>query len=128
VILPARPPGVTEDRKWDFGIWEAARLVAFVDVIVGWPQASTAHIGLLITDGARGGQGFGRMMHGAVVDRLAQHGDIETLRLSIVETNAAIAEPFWRRMGYRATGALKPYAGGTVPSTARVWVRPVPGK
>ncbi|MDO5739069.1 MAG: GNAT family N-acetyltransferase [Ornithinimicrobium sp.] len=51
-------------------VGEGELLVAFADVIVGWPNPSTAHIGLLMTDGARVGRGLGRALHTAVVEKL----------------------------------------------------------
>lgn len=122
-VLAALPPGVERSQKWGRGLWEGNLLVAFADVIVGWPDPSTAHIGLLLTDGAREGQGLGRTLHTAVVEELLELRTVETLRLAIVDTNAAVAEPFWMKMGYSATGEAVPYESGAVSSTARVWVR-----
>lgn len=123
-VLAALPPGVERNQKWDLGVWEGDLLVAFADVIVGWPGPSTAHIGLLMTDGAREGQGLGRMLHTAIVEELLELRTVETLRLSIVDTNATVAEPFWIKMGYSANGEVVSYESGAVSSTARIWVRP----
>ena len=99
--------------------------MAFADVIVGWPDPSSAHIGLLMTDGAREGQGLGRMPHTAIAEELLELRTVETLRLSIVDTNATVAVPFWTKMDYSATGEAVPYESGAVSSTARIWVRPI---
>ena len=123
-VLAALPPGVERVQKWGRGVWDGDLLVAFADVIVGWPDPSTAHIGLVMTDGAREGQGLGRTLHTAVVQELLELRTVETLRLSIVDTNAAVAEPFWIKMGYSATGEAVPYESAAVSSTARIWVRP----
>ncbi len=45
--------------------------------------------------------------------------------LSIVDTNADLAEQFWRKLGYEPTGEASPYKTGGVESTARAWSRPV---
>lgn len=124
-VLTARPPGVSTSQKADLGLWDDDSLVAFADVIVGWPSASVAHIGLLMTDGARQGEGLGRRMHDAVVDWVRGATEVEVLRLSIVDANADVAEPFWAKLGYQPTGEVSPYVSGRVESTARVWVRPV---
>ncbi|WP_431813756.1 GNAT family N-acetyltransferase [Kocuria sp. cx-455] len=123
-VLASLPPGTKRDQKWDRGVWEGDLLLAFADVIVGWPEPSIAHIGLLLTDGAREGQGLGRALHTAVVEELFGRCSVDTLRLSIVDTNAAVVEPFWEKMGYSATGEAVPYESGAVSSTARIWVRP----
>lgn len=124
-VLSALPPGVSTSQKVDLGLWDGESLVAFADVIVGWPSASVAHIGLLMTDGAHQGEGLGRRMHDAVVDWVGDVSDVEVLRLSIVDTNADAAEPFWAKLGYQPTGEASPYSSGCVESTARVWTRSV---
>lgn len=126
-VLTALPPGVDTSRKIDLGLWEDERLVAFADVILFWPDPTTAHIGLLVTDGTREGQGLGRLTHKAVLEMLRAHPPIRTLRLSVVDTNAEIASPFWMALGYRLTGEAVPYTSGSVESIARVWSRPVNG-
>lgn len=124
-VLSALPPAVDASQKVDLGLWDGPELVAFADVIVGWPAESVAHIGLLMTDGARQGEGLGRMMHDAVIDFVRWESGIQSLRLSIVDTHADLAEPFWTRLGYEPTGEAVPYASGSVESTARIWTRPV---
>lgn len=124
-VLSALPPDVDASQKVDLGLWDGPELVAFADVIIGWPAVSVAHIGLLITDGARHGEGLGRTMHDAVIDHVGSIGSIQTLRLPIVDTNADLATPFWVRLGYEPTGDAVPYVSGNVESTARIWTRPV---
>lgn len=124
-VLSALPPGVSNSQKANLGLWEGQELVAFADVIVGWPAESVAHIGLLMTDGARRGEGFGRMMHDAVVGVVGQWPGMRSLRLSVVDTNADLAAPFWAKLGYERTGEAVPYVSGRVESTARIWMRPL---
>lgn len=125
-VLSALPPAVDASQKVDLGLWDGPELVAFADVILGWPAVSVAHIGLLITDGARHDEGLGRTMHDAVIDHVGRDVRIKTLRLSIVDTNADLAEPFWARLDYEPNGEAVPYVvSGSVESTARIWVRPV---
>ncbi|TAP27782.1 GNAT family N-acetyltransferase [Arthrobacter sp. S41] len=122
--LTAQPPNVSCLQKVDLGLWDGQELVAFADVIIGWPAKTVAHIGLLMTDGARQGEVLGRMRHDAVIDLVAQSSDIKSLRLSVVDTNADLAEPFWKKLGYVPTGESEPYVSGSVESTARIWLRP----
>lgn len=123
--LSALPPGVLNSQKVDLGLWDGQELVAFADVILGWPAESVAHVGLLMTHGARQGGGLGRVMHDAVIDLVGRTPNIQSLRLSIVDTNADLAEPFWAKLGYEPTGESVPYVLGSVESTARIWTRPV---
>lgn len=123
--LSALPPGVLNSQKVDLGLWDGQELVAFADVILGWPAESVAHVGLLMTHGARQGGGLGRVMHDAVIDLVGRTPNIQSLRLSIVDTNADLAEPFWAKLGYEPTGESVPYVSGSVESTARIWTRTV---
>lgn len=123
--LSALPPGVLNSQKVDLGLWDGQELVAFADVILGWPAESVAHVGLLMTHDARQGGGLGRVMHDAVIDLVGRTPNIQSLRLSIVDTNADLAEPFWAKLGYEPTGESVPYVSGSVESTARIWTRPV---
>lgn len=123
--LSALPPAVLNSQKVDLGLWDGQELVAFADVILGWPAESVAHVGLLMTHGARQGGGLGRVMHDAVIDLVGRTPNIQSLRLWIVDTNADLAEPFWAKLGYEPTGESVPYVSGSVESTARIWTRPV---
>lgn len=124
-VLTALPPNVSITQKVDLGLWDGGDLVAFADVLIGWPSSSTAHIGLLMTERSRHGEGLGRQMHDAVLDLVSGRTDVQTLRLSIVDANSDLAEPFWIRLGYESTGEAAPYFSGSVESTARIWARPV---
>ncbi len=124
-VLSALPPGVDASQKVNLGIWDGSQLVAFADVIIGWPAASVAHLGLLMTDDARRGEGLGRAMHNAVIDLVSKDPNIRTLRISIVDTNSDLAEPFWVSLGYEPTGEAAPCGSGSVESTARIWTRSV---
>lgn len=103
-ILVDLPPGIESARKHTIGLWEGQELVAFADVIRGWPSAEFAHIGLLMSHGSRRGQGLGRLMHEQVESLVGGWSEVSTLRLSIVDTNAHVAASFWSRLAYRATG------------------------
>lgn len=46
--LSELPPGVDAQNKIDLGLWEGSELAVFADLILGWPHADTAHIGLLM--------------------------------------------------------------------------------
>lgn len=65
------------------------------------------------------------MMHDAVIGLAVRRPGIQSLRLSIIDTNVELAAPFWTKLGYEPTGEAVPYVSGSVESTARTWVRPV---
>ncbi|WP_439692690.1 GNAT family N-acetyltransferase [Curtobacterium sp. SP.BCo] len=120
------PDGFDPAGKHGWGLWEGADLVAFADVLVGYPVPSTAFVGLLLVRGDRHRQGIGRAVHDAVVERVrASVPEVGRLRLGIVQTNAAVAEPFWRALGYAPTGEEKPYGYDHLSSTVALWERGV---
>lgn len=119
------PPDFDPAGKRGIGLWEDGVLIAFADVLLGWPDPSTAHVGLLLVHGAHHGQGVGRRLHEAVLGRVRQETTAMQMRLGIVERNAAHAEPFWIALGYAPTGEVKPYRYDNLESTVSIWTRPV---
>lgn len=122
------PEGFDPAGKHGLGLWEDGRLVAFADVLVGYPSPAVAYIGLLIVRGGLHGRGVGRAMHDAVVSFLRSADGtpvVGRLRLGIVATNADVAEPFWRALGYEPTGETKPYRYDHLESTVALWERPL---
>ncbi|KQS07375.1 hypothetical protein ASG04_14655 [Curtobacterium sp. Leaf183] len=119
------PPGFDPAGKLGIGLWDGPELVAFADVLIGYPDPATAYIGLLVVHGRRHGQGLGRSMHDAVLARVRGVSGVERIRLGIVATNAAVAEPFWRALGYRPNGVVQPHRYDRFESTVALWERPV---
>jgi uncharacterized protein len=124
-LLMMRPPDLAADRKLVLGAWEGDDLVGVVDLLRGWPDEHTVHIGLLQVHGGRQGQGIGRLVHRLLLDRVRSWPETTTLRAAVVETNAAHAEPFWRASGYQPSGDPKPYTYDKLHSTVQIWTRPV---
>lgn len=128
------PDGFDPSGKHGLGLWDGDRLVAFADVLLGYPAPEVAYIGLLVVRGGAHGQGLGRAMHDEVVAFArasvgvgvpASSVPITRLRLGIVATNADVAEPFWRSLGYEPTGETKPYRYDRLESTVTLWERPL---
>ena len=119
------PPELDAANKHGIGLWEGDALVAFVDVLIGYPDADAAHIGLLVVRGDRQGTGLGRELHNAILERVRTQSCVKRLRLGIVETNAAVAEPFWRSLGYLPTGQRKAYRYDQLISSVDLWERSV---
>lgn len=124
-LLMMRPPDLPEEDKVVLGAWDAGSLVGVVDLLRGWPDADTAHVGLLQVHADRRGRGLGRVIHDRALAEVRRWPGIETLRAAIVETNAEHADPFWRALGYRPSGEPKPYSYDKLDTTVRIWTRPV---
>ena len=123
-LLGGRPPGLPAQHKVVLGAYDdAGDLVAVVDVLRGWPDARTAHIGLLQTHPAHQRRGVGRRTHELLLDWVARWPEVERLRATIVATNAPFADPFWTALGYRPGDVPTPYQAGDAPTTALAWTR-----
>lgn len=121
-ILTALPPGIDDkDAKHSWGLWEHGRLVAFVDVIRGYPSPNVAYIGLLLTAGDQSRRGLGRAAYGFILGEIREWKGVTAVRLGIVASNAEAAEPFWQSLGFTRAGEVKPYVDGTVTSTVTFW-------
>lgn len=121
-LLVGRPEGVAEHDKIVLGGWSNGALISVVDVLRRWPTPDDAHIGLLLVDGRRQGEGFGRRTLNALYAALAWDG-VRRWRISVVRTNERVLA-FWHRMGYAETGEIKPYSCGHLASEAIIMTRP----
>ena len=82
-----------------------------------------AHIGLLVVHCAHRGRGIVSRLHAGVVAQAVGWGDVEVLRIGIVETNAAVAEPFGQVLCYRPTSGVAPHVSGKMRSSTAIWER-----
>ncbi len=123
-VLTTRPPGLAPGHKVVLGAFaerDPDRLLAVVDLLRGWPDPGTVHVGLLQVRAASHGQGVGRRVHEQVLATVRDWPEVTTVRAAIVETNAEAAAPFWAAMGYRPTGPARPFRNGLVETTVLVW-------
>jgi GNAT superfamily N-acetyltransferase len=119
-LMTECPPGLPADRKVVLGVCDGTGfLVGVADLLRGYPEVATAYVGLLQIRADRQRQGLGRAAHAAVAKYCWGWPEISTLQLSLVATNRAAADPFWRSLGYRPTGELFPFHGGPEASTAQ---------
>ena len=119
------PPDFDASGKRDIAAWDDGLMVGFADFLLGYPDESYVFLGLLVVRADRRRCGIGRQLHDAVIQRVVQECSATRLRLGIVETNADLAEPFWRALGYEPTGEVKPYQYDSLRSTVALWERPI---
>ncbi|TDO35874.1 acetyltransferase (GNAT) family protein [Kribbella sp. VKM Ac-2527] len=125
-LLMGRPEGVAEDAKVVLGVFDGARLVAVADLLRGYPVEGKAFIGLLEMHGEYQGRGVGRAAYGLVERYVGDSWpEVRTLRLAVVDTNAEVAEGFWRRQGFEPTGEEKTYQYDKLVSTVRLYEKKV---
>jgi RimJ/RimL family protein N-acetyltransferase len=111
----ALPDGKSYDDKFVFGVFVDAAMVGCIDIIRGYPDASTAHVGLLLIGEPWQGCGYGSAAV-AALERVAGAWDgCARLRLGVLRSNDG-AHRLWRRRGFVATGDVKSYRYGPVSS------------
>jgi len=122
-LLIGRPEGVPDEDKIVLGgWWKGSSLVSVVDVLRHWPTDDTAHIGLLLVDRRRQGEGLGRRTLTALYAQARTWDRVHRWRISVVRTNDHVL-PFWHRMGYAATGEIKSYRYDHIRSEVMILTR-----
>jgi GNAT superfamily N-acetyltransferase len=91
-------------------------MIGAADVIRGWNAPEKAIIGLLLIAQSRQRRGLGRAFSSLIEDAIRAWPEITTLRVGIVASNPG-ALAFWRHLGYRETGEVKPAAPPPVAET-----------
>ena len=105
-IWQTAAPGVARDAKLALGLFDdagAGRLVAFADVVPGWPRAGTWLVALLLVDPAVRRRGAGTRLVAAVDGAAAQAG-AQRVRISVLPVNAG-ALAFWEGIGFEHVAA-----------------------
>lgn len=105
--VTALPEGKGYDDKFVWALYEDDAMLGCADVIRGWNTREKAIIGLLLLAEQWQGRGLGRAFATLVEQRIAAWPEITTLRLGVIATNVG-ALAFWRKLGYRETGEVKP--------------------
>ncbi len=98
ITLP--PPGKTADSKYFVGFFSGKKLIAVLDLIDGYPDASAAYIGLFMTDGGLKRRGVGSKIIRGLCSYLKSEG-ICALRLACLKKNVA-GSSFWAKNGFDA--------------------------
>lgn len=86
-IRSALPPGRAPDDKFLFVIERDGRIAGMIDLIRGYPQPTTWHLGFLFIAKAFRAAGLGRRALHALYQFVRRQGG-EILRLGVVEHNA----------------------------------------
>lgn len=100
--MKALPPGMTCDDKYYVGYFDGEKLVAVMDLILGYPNEETAFIGLFMMDKGSQGQGIGSAIVEECFTFLGSRG-YRFIRLGFAKGNPQ-SEAFWRKNGFARTG------------------------
>ena len=104
--MTALPPGKAMEDKWFVGFYDGDCLIAVMDLILNYPAADTAFIGLFMTAHDRQGCGLGSRILRDCIARLAAAG-YHRLRLAVDEGNPQ-SLAFWTKNGFVLTGEVHP--------------------
>ena len=96
--MTALPPGKAMEDKWFVGFYDGDCLIAVMDLILNYPAADTAFIGLFMTAHDRQGCGLGSRILRDCMARLAAAG-YHRLRLAVDEGNPQ-SLAFWTKNGF----------------------------
>lgn len=110
--MRALPPGMSVEDKLYIGFLDGKRLAAVMDLILGYPEKSTAFIGFFMVDASLQGEGVGSAIIGGCAESLSACG-YEKLRLAIDGGNPQSAA-FWTKNGFEKTGEIFSPNGRTV--------------
>lgn len=111
------PPDKDYDDKLVYGIYEQDRMVGCIDLIRGYPDDTTAYLGLLLLTPPSRGRGIGAQAYALVESIVFGWGTCQKILLAVVRTVEEVI-PFWRRMGFHETGEVRPYQYESLESEA----------
>lgn len=118
-LLMMRPPDLAEDRKLVLAVRREDDVIGIIDLLRGYPEESTAYLGLLEIRHDLQGRGFGRAAHEALLELVRTWPEIRRVRIAIVATNDAAVGHFWRALGYAPSGDPVPYVYDKLETTAQ---------
>lgn len=104
--MAALPPGVSAESKFYIGFFDGDQLAALMDLVLGYPNAVTAFIGLFMTEPDLQGRGVGTCVISECAEQLRQRG-FQTLRLAVDKGNPQ-SLAFWQKNGFVLTGEAYP--------------------
>lgn len=100
--MEALPPGMTYEDKYYIGYFEEERLIAVMDLILGYPNEETAFVGLFMMEKVSQGKGIGSAIVGECFAFLDSIG-YRFVRLGFAKGNPQ-SEAFWVKNGFARTG------------------------
>jgi GNAT superfamily N-acetyltransferase len=101
--MNALPPDKTAADKYYVGYYDKDRLIAVMDLIMAFPDKTTAFIGFFMMDAAVQSKGVGSKLVNELCNCMTGIG-MKELRLGWVKGNPQ-AEHFWKKNGFVETGA-----------------------
>jgi RimJ/RimL family protein N-acetyltransferase len=118
------PEGAALSDKFIFGIYRGDELIGCADVIRAFPKPATVLVGLFLLSEPNQREGLGRQAFSLLEDIVREWGTCARIRLGVLRCNEEVL-PFWRKLGFEATGELKPYLHPPVQTEIIVLEKPL---
>ena len=116
--MTALPPRTPRDRKYYLGYFQEEKLIAVLDLILGYPNAATAFIGLFMMAKSEQGQGAGsRIITECAAFLREEH--FHSIRLAYAKGNPQ-SRAFWKKNQFTETGIVSQEATYTAVIMQRV--------
>ena len=116
--MAALPPRMPRDRKYYLGYFQGEKLIAVLDLILGYPNAATAFIGLFMMAKSEQGQGAGsRIITDCAAFLREEH--FHSIRLAYAKGNPQ-SRAFWKKNQFTETGIVSQEATYTAVIMQRV--------
>lgn len=122
-VFKALAESFDRESKYVLGVYQEDTMIGVVDCLIGFPEANKSHIGLLLLSERVQRKGMGTLVYSKLEEYLSQFSTIDTIRLSVVETNHSVTS-FWEKCGFEKTGIIKPYTNKKVVSRAIIMEKP----
>lgn len=103
--MKALPPQVDFENKYYIGFWDENKLIAIMDLIMGYPDEKTAYIGLFMMRKSEQGKGIGSSIIKECSDFLKKSG-FRCIRLAFAKGNPQ-SKAFWLKNGFIYQGVEK---------------------
>lgn len=102
--MTALPPGKTLEDKFYVGYFDADKLIAVMDLILGFPEADTVYVGFFMTDVSVQGKCIGSTII-SELSRFVSDSGFYKIQLGWVKGNPQ-PEHFWHKNGFCETGKI----------------------
>lgn len=102
--LSERPPNFDKKNKFCFLVYDSTLIVAFIDLLRGYPKSHYAYLGLLIIPETLQKSGYGQQAYRLIEAEILKWNEIKVIRLGVANTNHV--NGFWKKMGFKETGKI----------------------
>lgn len=101
-VFTALAPGKTYEDKFVFGVYLDNNMIGFADIVLGYPDESTAMIGLLLLSEKHQKKGLGARAYRKLEKIIHECKKRSKIQIGVLVSNNIVL-PFWEKMGFTET-------------------------